>query len=259
MTSARSGGVPGVCEVVTFPTLGNDPAMKLSTLAAAARRGRDAFQRVFPAWGPKLRQPVPGGFQPYNFTLPDRYPWLFQFAAARLQDRPQPRILSFGCSRGEEPFTLHSYFPTAQIKGIDVDPDNIAACVERARARDARDMTFTAAANTAGEPAESFDAVFCLAVLCLGDLTTSGARRSDPYLYFDRFEVIVTDFGRCLKPGGLLLLHTANFRFCDTAVARSFDTVLQAKPEQMAPDVVFDRDNRLMSGERYLAVGFQKR
>jgi len=233
--------------------------MKLSSLAAAARRGRDAFQRAFPALGPKPPRPVPGGFQPYNFTLPDRYPWLFQFAAERLQRRPQPRILSFGCSRGEEPFTLRSYFPSAQITGIDVDPDNIACCVERARAQSAEGLTFATAADTQGEPSESFDAVFCLAVLCLGDLTTSRARRSDPYIYFERFEAIVSDFARCLKPGGLLLLHTANFRFCDTGVARDFDTVLQAEPEQMAPDVVFDRHNKLMRGETYRAVGFQKR
>jgi SAM-dependent methyltransferase len=233
--------------------------MKFSTWAAAARRGRAALQRAFPALGPKIRRPAPGGFQPYNFTLPDRYPWLFRFAAARLQHRPQPRILSFGCSLGDEPFALRSYFPTAQIRGIDLDPANIAACIERARAAHAEDMTFAAAADMEGEPTESYDAIFCLAVLCLGDLTTSGAQRSDPYICFDRFEAIVSEFARCLKPGGLLLLHATNFRFCDTTVAQGFNTVLQADPEQMAPDVVFDRYNRLMRGESYLAVGFQKR
>jgi SAM-dependent methyltransferase len=258
MTSTRGADDPVVCEVVTFATLGNDAEMKFSTWAAAARRGRDAFQRAFPVLAPKIRRPMPGGFQPYNFTLPDRYPWLFRFAAAELAERQHPRILSFGCSRGEEPFTLRRYFPTAQIKGIDVDPRNIAACEARARAENAVGMTFVTAAGTEDEPTESFDAVFCLAVLCLGDLTTSGAQRCDPYLYFDRFEATVTDFARCLKPGGLLLLHTANFRFCDTAAARRFDTLLEAEPQQMAPDVVFDRHNQLMSGESYRAVGFRK-
>jgi hypothetical protein len=98
-------------------------------------------------------------------------------------------------------------------------------------------MRFSTAATTAAEPASSYDAIFCVAVLCLGDLTTSGA----------------------LKPSGLLLLHTTNFRFSDTSVAKDFDTLLEAEPEQMAPDVQFDRDNRVLPGPRYRAVAFRKR
>ncbi len=122
-------------------------------------------------------------------------------------------------------------------------------------------MTFELAASTAGEPTSSFDAIFCMAVLINGNLTTSGARRSDPVLYFERFDQLIADFARCLKPGGLLILHTTNFRFCDTGVARDFDVVLEAEPQHLGPDVLFDRDNRLMPGERerYRAVAFQKR
>jgi len=68
-------------------------------------------------------------------------------------------------------------------------------------------MTFVTAATTEGERAESYDAIFCLAVLCLADLTISGAQRCDPHLRFDNFERMVADFARCLKPGGLLLME----------------------------------------------------
>lgn len=203
--------------------------------------------------------PARGLFQPYSHTLPDRYPWLFEFAARRLADGHDLRILSFGCSRGEEVFTLRKYFASAAIRGLDIDSRNIDRCRARARAERFAGMTFDAAATTQDEPPESYDAIFCLAVLCHGDLTTTGVQRCDHLLRFEDFERIVADFSRCLKPGGLLLLHTTNFRLCDTAAARDFDAVLEAEPSQLAEDVLFDRDNRLMPGERYRAVAFRKR
>jgi SAM-dependent methyltransferase len=221
----------------------------------SARRGRRAILLATAALHQRLRGPLPGQFQRSGHTLPDRYPWLFNFAAGELASG-ELNILSFGCSRGDEVFTLRRYFPLAALRGIDVDPRNIATC--RARAGNATRMSFCTAATTDGEPSNAFDAIFCLAVLCLGDLTTHKAQRCDPHLRFANFENVVSDFARCLKPGGLLFLHTSNFRFGDTAVARDFDVVLEAAPEQLALDVVFDSSNRLLPGARYLPVGFRK-
>ena len=173
-----------------------------------------------------------------------------------MNDGPDCRLLSFGRSRGDEVVALRRYFPQAEINGIDFDRHNIARC--RARSTDAR-MRFAMAATTDGECAESYDAIFCLAVLCHGYLTISGAEHCDPLLHFADFERVVSDFARCLKPGGLLLLHTTSFRFCDTAVAAGFDVLLDAEPNQMAQDVHFGRYNRLLTGDRYRAVAFRKR
>jgi 2-polyprenyl-3-methyl-5-hydroxy-6-metoxy-1,4-benzoquinol methylase len=151
---------------------------------------------------------------------------------------------------------LRRYFPQAEINGIDFDRHNIARC--RARRTDAR-MHFAVAATTEREHADSYDAIFCLAVLCHGYLTISGAKHCDPLLHFTDFERVVNDFARCLKPGGLLLLHTTSFRFCDTAIAAGFDVLLEAELEQMAADVHFGPDNRLLTGDRYRAVAFRKR
>ncbi len=224
----------------------------LHLFAAFARKGRDALRRRF-------RRAVPGRFQAYSHTLPDRYPWLFEFARANIADSAGIRLLSFGCSRGDEVFSLRKYFQAAAIKGIDIERRNISRCEARARTEDAAGLSFAVEADTRREPDACYDAIFCLAVLCLGDLTVSGARRSDPHLYFDDFERMVTDFSRCLRPGGILFLLTTNFRFCDTAVSRDFDTVLWADLSQLAPDVLFDRNNRLLSGERYRPAAFRKR
>jgi SAM-dependent methyltransferase len=225
------------------------------SLSRATRRGRTSALLALRALT-RLRRPLAGRFQPYSHTLPDRYPWLFRFVTRELGQRDPLNLLSFGCSRGDEVFSLHEYFPHATIKGIEVDPRNVALC--RARVQSPL-VTFAQAATTAREPSASYDAIFCLAVLCLGDLTTSGAEHCDPYLRFADFERIVIDFARCLRPGGLLLLHTTNFRFADTVVAKDFDVVLETDPAQLAPDVLFDRNNRLLPGQRYLPVGFRKR
>jgi 2-polyprenyl-3-methyl-5-hydroxy-6-metoxy-1,4-benzoquinol methylase len=232
----------------------------LTMLTDVSRKSRAALRRAFPGWRPGNLAPLPGQFQPYNYTLPNRYPWLFEFAKASLANVQDLRILSFGCSRGEELFALRNYFPGAAIKGIDIDPRNIALCRARAQTQGALDLTLDVAATTLAEAPESYDAIFCLAVLCHGDLSADGAeQRCDALLRFEDFERTVTDFARCIKPGGLLVMHTTNFRFCDTSASREFDTVLEAHPAQLAEDPVFDRDNRLMEGERYRAVVFRKR
>jgi len=231
----------------------------LSMLSGVSRKGCAALRRAFPGLHRRIQLPLPGRFQPYNHTLPNRYPWLFQFARMCLGNKQGLRILSFGCSRGEEVFSLRSYFPDAAIKGIDIDPRNIAYCLARARRGESAGVTFAAAATTEAEREESYDAIVCLAVLCHGDLTATGARHCDPLLRFEDFERMVADFARCLKPGGLLLLHATNFRFCDTSTSRNFDPVLEADPGQLAPDALFDRDNKLMEGLQYRAVAFRKR
>ncbi|HEY2008166.1 MAG TPA: class I SAM-dependent methyltransferase [Rhizomicrobium sp.] len=232
-------------------------ASDMKTMSEGMRAGLiNNLRHSFFSMRHRVRNPVPGRFQPYHHTLPDRYPWLFGFAATTLSECEDCRLLSFGCSRGDEVRSLRRYFPDASITGIDFDRGNIARC--RARIGDPK-TRFVVAASTHEEAAQHYDAIFCLAVLCHGYLTISGARRSDPLLRFDDFERTVEDFARCLNPGGLLVLHTTSFRFCDTRTARAFDTLLEAEPGQMADDVHFGRDNVRLDGERYRAVVFRKR
>src|SRR5437763_1804045 len=70
-------------------------------------------------------------FQVNNYTLANRYPVLFRLARERLGTGPDVRLLSFGCATGEEVFTLRGYFPGAWIKGLDINPHNIAVCRQR--------------------------------------------------------------------------------------------------------------------------------
>jgi hypothetical protein len=57
----------------------------------------------------------------------------------------------------------------------------------------------------------------------------------------------------------LLFLHVTNFRFCDASIAGQFDILLEADAAKMSPDLLFDRENELLKGERYYPVVFRKR
>jgi SAM-dependent methyltransferase len=228
-------------------------------IATSLSRMGKSVRRMMQKLRPWPGREIPGRFQAYSHTLPDRYPWIFEFIRSRVADEAATRLLSFGCSRGDEVFSLRKYFPAAAIKGIDIDPRNIELCFARLTSANSRTTCFVAASDTQAETSGSYDAIFCLAVLCLGDLTTSGAQRSDPRLKFEDFDRMVADFARCLKPRGILVLHTTNFRFCDSSVAGDFDVVLEADAAQLAPDVLFDRDNKLITGARYHPVAFRKR
>ena len=165
----------------------------------------------------KLKNP-PHLFQPFNYTEEKRHPRYFEYARAVVGDGMDRRILSFGCSTGKEVFSLRDYFPHAFIKGIDINPRNIAKCKHRLRTTGDENISFAVGWATFGEPTASYDAIFCLAVLTHGDLVTSRAERCDHLISFADFELVVGDLARCLKIGGLLFIAASSFRFEDTRI-----------------------------------------
>jgi len=204
-----------------------------------------------------LLRPPQGLFQPYGTTSVDRYPEIFQHVREMVADGEGVRILSFGCSTGEEVFSLRRYFSKAILAGIDINPFNIAICrFRRLRARDKR-MSFATAASTAGEANASFDAIFAMAVFRRGELNISPPpAHTGDFIRFASFEQSVADLARALKPGGLLVIQHAMFRFADTFAARDFETVLSAKRDEPAP--LYGRDDCLMPDAEYSEVVFRK-
>ncbi|HKX07776.1 MAG TPA: class I SAM-dependent methyltransferase [Stellaceae bacterium] len=201
----------------------------------------------------------PNLFQPFLDTWLDRYPLLFAFAHEKLGSHPQANILSFGCSTGDEVFTLRRYLPDATIKGIDINRRAIAECRRKLDHSPDPKITFEVASSTRGEQPAFYDAIFCLAVLRHGDLADSGATSSETVIPFADFEAMVGDFARCLRAGGLLFIAHSNFRFCDTEVSRCFEVALSlasADPHPRTP--IFDRHNRLMRGAAYGELVFRK-
>jgi SAM-dependent methyltransferase len=165
-----------------------------------------------------------GSFQPFNDTLQDRYPHIFNFVSSTLGAERNLKILSFGCSTGDEVFSLRQYFPHADIKGVDINPANIAVCRRRLKRVPDAGISFLTACSTEAEPPSSYDAIFCMAVLRHGSLGLPDVTRCDHLICFADFARAVADFERCLKPGGLLIIRHSNFRLCDAPAGKAFET-----------------------------------
>lgn len=194
----------------------------------------------------RLRRPD-NLFQPFGYTEADRHPELFAFVRERLGDGPDRRLLSFGCSDGEEVFSLRRHFPAASIKGIDIDRRRIARCRQRLAAGGGDErIAFEAAGSAADERRDHYDAIFAMAVFRHGDLSDAPPR-CDHLIRFADFERSVVALAACVRPGGLIVLRHASFRFGDTAAARAFRCVhAVATVGEGTP--IYDRDNRLVPG-----------
>ena len=198
-------------------------------------------------------------FQHRSITAPDRYPSIFAFVRDHLADCPQPRLLSFGCATGQEVFSLHRYLPSAFIKGIDINPGNIASCRKQHRALGSPPpLVFQQGSSARHEPADSYDAAFCMAVFVRWQLKEDHAVAScAPHLSFDDFDRTVAQLAACVRPGGLLVIRHSMFRFDDTTSASGFRPLLHLPvTEEFFPR--FGPDNRRLPDQSSEAVIFRK-
>ncbi len=211
----------------------------LAGLAGGAERRRGAVVQI-------LRPD--NLFQPSATTLPDRYPDAFAYVRDRITSS-NPRILSFGCSSGEELLSVLSHVPHGQVRGIDVNPLAVrAAQALIRRAGVTNRVSVRLAGDAQGEEPGSCDAIFAMAVFRHGSL---GARppTCDRYLRFADFDRTVTGLAAALRPGGLLVIRHANFRFKDCRVAREFERVypLLGDADWSSRSPAYGPDDRLSS------------
>lgn len=209
----------------------------------------------------RLLRDNPGGlFQPCGETSPDRYPRIFAFVQKRLSDVSAPRLLSFGCATGEEVFSLRKYFLTAEITGIDINPQSIAICNKKLKRSGDSKIRFQVDSSANAEPEEHYDAIFCMAVLRHGGLGVGRAQRCDHLIRFADFEHLLSGLCRSLKPGGYLVIRHSNFRFSDIPAAAEFDVVFSILHNPEAdPTPLYGPDDRLLEHEVYNDTVFRKR
>jgi SAM-dependent methyltransferase len=197
--------------------------------------------------------------QPSAVTFPNRYPEIFGFVKASLKKIEHPQILSYGCSTGEEVFSLKHYFPDGEIKGIDINPYSIGQARARLAKAPTPSITFSMANSPSGELTEHYDAIFCLAVLRHGTLDATMPESCDAYIKFSDVAELVADLSRCLKPGGLIAIQHSHFRFVDFPIASKFEAVLAEKKRANFKSPLYGSDNQRLDVPPYCDVVFRKR
>jgi SAM-dependent methyltransferase len=209
------------------------------------------------SWALRIRRPA-NLFQPHNDTQPNRYPYVFACLREHVRDGPEVRLLSFGCSTGDEVFSLRDSFPAAHISGFDISRGNISQAQRRQRRSGDTRMAFFCRNSVVNELADSYDAILCMATLRHGDLGVEPRASCEPLLTFTAFEETVAGFARCLRPGGLLAIEFSNFRFADAVCSRDFRCVLRraGAPGDRTP--LFGRDNQRLDDQHYDEIVFQK-
>jgi SAM-dependent methyltransferase len=150
-------------------------------------------------------------------TREERYPGLFDLAAELAPEAE--RILSFGCSTGEELVSLRRRFPTAEIVGVEINHRS-----RRIASRRVADDSRTVVRDGAeGE----FDLIFALAVLQREPhkIEEMDVRDLTPFYPFAKFDSALSNLVALLRPGGLLCVQHVHYRVEDGASATQLEPV----------------------------------
>ncbi len=194
-----------------------------------------------------------------SVTFADRYPEYFTALKHELAGVERPRILSFGCSTGEEVFTLRSYFSDAELTGIDINAHSIeVANASLARRTEKAGITFRCAGSLDGEPSGHYDAICAMAVLRHGELTRLRPSSCEAYLPFAKVERAVTGLIRCLKPGGLLMVSNCNYRVVDMACTSGLTIAFSDPLGLTQPEPLYGPDNLKLDSPVNCEVIFRK-
>jgi len=138
-------------------------------------------------------------------TWEERYPAIFDGAANLVPDAG--RILSFGCSTGEELISLRRRFPNARIVGAEINGRSRRIAARRAAADAGIELVKPERIDG------GFDLVFALGVFQRDPHWVEEAPLQDlsPHYPFDLFDRTVRDLVARLRGGGLLCVMYSQY------------------------------------------------
>ena len=154
----------------------------------------------------------------------NRYPTIFSEASRQLRNLPHPRLLSFGCSTGEELLSLRMYFDSALIYGFEINAASLA--IARSKPLDQFTKVLKSSPRALMRHAP-YDAVFCMAVLQrTPHLIISNDIDDISQIYpFSKFDQQLVELDRLLSLGGLFVIEHTFYDLLDTRVAAHYQPV----------------------------------
>lgn len=159
--------------------------------------------------------------QTHNTTELNRYPDIFTFVSENYPNLQN--ILSFGCSSGEECFSLRNYFPNAHIFGVDIDQKVLD--IARTKNTD-NSISFTDSIDQIPK----VDAIFAMSVFCRHPETSE---LDYNHIYnFSNFNTAMSLLDASLNSHGLLVIYNSNYLFLDTDVAVNYIPVVSDLREE---------------------------
>jgi len=176
-------------------------------------------------------------------TETNRYPDLFEICQDFFKKQEVSKILSFGCSTGEEVFSLGDYLPRATIIGTDISNWCIKECLKKTV--DKR-FVFVHSKSEQFDRLENLNAILCLAVFQHPNNREESVDKATKYL-FSQFEKQLILLDKKLKTGGLLLIDHCDFNFLETSIALKYFPLRVDNNKLFRERPLFNKSNQKIS------------
>lgn len=185
----------------------------------------------------------------------NRYPEIFTICQKYMDGmKDTPKILSFGCSTGEECFSLRTYFPKSKIIGSDINKQNIKYCK---KVNSDENISFIYSSKDELMKESKFDIIYCMSVLCRWEDTKDIVNCENIYP-FTRFDSILSELNGYLKENGLLVIYNSNFRFSDSTIYNQYKVISDSSINESGFVTKFDNKNQVLKDQNYDHCIFQK-
>lgn len=159
--------------------------------------------------------------QTTSLTAFDRYPEIFSICKNYFDGKQNLKILSYGCSTGEEVMSLRKYFPTAFLFGAEINRNSLAIC--RNLPTDEK-IKFLYSSQRELLINGHYDAIFCMAVLQRKPhlIAEQGITNLKKIYPFEKFEKQIIELDELIKPLGLLIVNNTQYSLLDTSIAYKY-------------------------------------
>lgn len=176
--------------------------------------------------------------QTASTTFHNRHPDLFNFLKEKYQNE-EIKILSFGCSTGEECQSVSEYLPNATIIGAEI---NLSSLKKAKKNNQNPLIKFVYSDKKTLEENGPYDVILALSVLCKNPEAEHVKDISKLYT-FNQYKETVEMLDTLLKKNGVLLIRSSNFRFKETNIYSKYKVINYDKIRNPIHFPKFSKDN----------------